>query len=229
MESLSAKREFQQEGPQGRHALNIANLLCTTDEHEQPFKIPNVPVPPSPQSESASSPGTPIQEYLEPALFQPSTSAPGIYRHTMLPFRPELTRSLSLPPPSSISLPSIVDMDLDHGDSYKFHTKRSSLESPYEYDPAFRGEPFGDADAIRYSQILKAKRKRANAYQLDVLNRVFDQTFFPSTELRAELGKQLGMSPRTVQIWFQNKRQSIRTRQRVASERQQQYMARRYT
>ncbi|KAF1800536.1 hypothetical protein FB192DRAFT_1283412 [Mucor lusitanicus] len=61
---------------------------------------------------------------------------------------------------------------------------------------------------------VKAKRKRASPSQLSVLNRVFEQTFFPSTELRMELGKQLGMSPRTVQIWFQNKRQSIRTRER---------------
>lgn len=62
---------------------------------------------------------------------------------------------------------------------------------------------------------VKAKRKRASPSQLSVLNRVFQQTFFPSTELRVELGKQLGMSPRTVQIWFQNKRQSLRTRERV--------------
>ncbi|KAI7860279.1 hypothetical protein BDC45DRAFT_494055 [Circinella umbellata] len=56
----------------------------------------------------------------------------------------------------------------------------------------------------------KIKRKRATPNQLTVLNRVFSQTYFPPTELRIELGKQLGMSPRTVQIWFQNKRQSMR-------------------
>ncbi|KAI8137781.1 Homeodomain-like protein, partial [Fennellomyces sp. T-0311] len=61
---------------------------------------------------------------------------------------------------------------------------------------------------------IKAKRRRANAKQLEVLNRVFDRTVFPSTQLRAELGRQLGMSPRTVQIWFQNRRQAIRTRER---------------
>ncbi|KAI8143431.1 hypothetical protein BJV82DRAFT_93741 [Fennellomyces sp. T-0311] len=66
---------------------------------------------------------------------------------------------------------------------------------------------------------LKAKRKRASPSQLSVLNRVFNQTFFPSTELRIELGKQLGMSPRTVQIWFQNKRQSIRTRDKIPRQR----------
>ncbi|KAG0173768.1 hypothetical protein DFQ28_011241 [Apophysomyces sp. BC1034] len=62
--------------------------------------------------------------------------------------------------------------------------------------------------------IIKPKRRRANAIQLEVLNRVFERTFFPSTQTRAELGRQLGMSPRTVQIWFQNRRQAIRMRER---------------
>lgn len=64
---------------------------------------------------------------------------------------------------------------------------------------------------------LKAKRRRASSKQLDVLNKVFERTFFPSTQLRAELGRQLGMSPRTVQIWFQNRRQAIRTKERTGS------------
>ncbi|ORY96766.1 homeobox domain-containing protein, partial [Syncephalastrum racemosum] len=59
-----------------------------------------------------------------------------------------------------------------------------------------------------------SKRRRATAKQLEVLNKVFERTFFPSTQLRAELGRQLGMSPRTVQIWFQNRRQAIRMRER---------------
>ncbi|KAI9299711.1 Homeodomain-like protein, partial [Cunninghamella echinulata] len=61
---------------------------------------------------------------------------------------------------------------------------------------------------------LKAKRRRANSKQLQILNQVFERTFFPSTQMRAELGRQLGMSPRTVQIWFQNKRQAMRTREK---------------
>jgi hypothetical protein len=65
---------------------------------------------------------------------------------------------------------------------------------------------------------IKAKRKRASPNQLVVLNRIFNQTYFPSTEIRVQLGKQLGMSPRAVQIWFQNKRQALRARGRQASE-----------
>ncbi|GAN05419.1 hypothetical protein MAM1_0091c04890 [Mucor ambiguus] len=73
---------------------------------------------------------------------------------------------------------------------------------------------------VEYDLPLKAKRRRASSKQLHVLNKVFERTFFPSTQLRAELGRQLGMSPRTVQIWFQNKRQAIRTRERSCSSRE---------
>ncbi|OLL23825.1 Homeobox protein HD-10 [Neolecta irregularis DAH-3] len=57
---------------------------------------------------------------------------------------------------------------------------------------------------------LKPKRKRATTAQLTTLNKIFEKTFFPSTELRARLGTHLGMHPRTVQIWFQNRRQQWR-------------------
>ncbi|KAI8139801.1 Homeodomain-like protein [Fennellomyces sp. T-0311] len=67
------------------------------------------------------------------------------------------------------------------------------------------------------SEKKKIKRKRATAKQVQVLNQVFEQTLFPSTQLRMQLGKELGMSPRTVQIWFQNRRQAIRMRERRAN------------
>ncbi|KAJ1905977.1 hypothetical protein LPJ81_001618 [Coemansia sp. IMI 209127] len=59
---------------------------------------------------------------------------------------------------------------------------------------------------------LKGKRKRASPQQLDTLNKVFTSTSFPSTEMRNRLARDLGMTPRTVQIWFQNKRQASRQR-----------------
>lgn len=68
------------------------------------------------------------------------------------------------------------------------------------------------------SKKFKEKRRRASPEQLAVLNKVFSQTSFPSTELRMQLGKQLGMKPRTVQIWFQNRRQALRMRSRVSMQ-----------
>ncbi|KAG5366442.1 Homeobox protein [Yarrowia sp. B02] len=56
-------------------------------------------------------------------------------------------------------------------------------------------------------QTPKPKRRRATSYQVARLNEVFEQTFFPSSEQRLDLAKELNMTPRVVQIWFQNKRQ----------------------
>ncbi|THH31775.1 hypothetical protein EUX98_g2389 [Antrodiella citrinella] len=50
--------------------------------------------------------------------------------------------------------------------------------------------------------MIKKKRKRADAEQLKVLNETYARTAFPSTEERIELAKKLGMSARSVQIWY---------------------------
>lgn len=92
----------------------------------------------------------------------------------------------------------------------KSKTKHYSLANKEEEDEE-------EEDEEEEELPLKAKRRRASSKQLDVLNKVFERTFFPSTQLRAELGRQLGMSPRTVQIWFQNRRQAIRTKERTGS------------
>ncbi|CAG8471232.1 2287_t:CDS:2 [Diversispora eburnea] len=111
---------------------------------------------------------------------------------------------------SSYSLPHPTLMD-----SSTRLLNNSSVNSVHHHhlqDPLLRRSSYD----VRNSDLLgfntPPKRKRANANQLKVLNEVFHQTFFPSTELRIQLGKQLGMSPRTVQIWFQNKRQSWRSK-----------------
>ncbi|KAI8067849.1 Homeodomain-like protein [Gongronella butleri] len=117
---------------------------------------------------------------------------------------------------STCTLPSISDLfELPRAHPYELTSPQQELMSP----PPSMGpySPPGKLNGASYYPPLKAKRKRASPSQLSVLNKVFSQTYFPSTEMRIELGKQLGMSPRTVQIWFQNKRQSLRSRTRRAS------------
>jgi hypothetical protein len=50
--------------------------------------------------------------------------------------------------------------------------------------------------------VIKKKRKRADARQLEMLNATYARTAFPSTDERAGLAKELDMSARSVQIWF---------------------------
>ena len=56
----------------------------------------------------------------------------------------------------------------------------------------------------------KRKRTVLTAKQHKILNKFFEECAFPDSEQRLSLGKALNMTPRTVQIWFQNQRQKIR-------------------
>ena len=49
---------------------------------------------------------------------------------------------------------------------------------------------------------IKKKRKRADARQLEALDRMYTRTAFPSTEERQQLARDLDMSARSVQIWL---------------------------
>ncbi|KAJ7840878.1 kinase-like domain-containing protein [Mycena leptocephala] len=64
---------------------------------------------------------------------------------------------------------------------------------------------------------VRKKPKRADAAQLRVLNETYARTAYPSTEERLALAKAVDMSPRSVQIWFQNKRRSMRQKNRQSS------------
>lgn len=76
--------------------------------------------------------------------------------------------------------------------------------SPYrsQLDTNFSPPPISPTSATE-EPTIKKKRKRADANQLKVLNEVYARTAFPSTEERNALAKQLDMSPRSVQIWYQ--------------------------
>lgn len=56
----------------------------------------------------------------------------------------------------------------------------------------------------------KRKRTVLTVKQHKVLAKFFEACAFPDSEQRISLGKTLNMTPRTVQIWFQNQRQKIR-------------------
>ena len=56
------------------------------------------------------------------------------------------------------------------------------------------------------------RRLRPNDEQCEILWKTFNQNPLPSSALRQKLANQLGMTPRAIQIWFQNRRQWFRTK-----------------
>ncbi|CAH7669879.1 hypothetical protein PPACK8108_LOCUS4534 [Phakopsora pachyrhizi] len=64
------------------------------------------------------------------------------------------------------------------------------------------------------SELSNSAKKRSRTLttpsQQRRLIQILEQTRFPSTELREQLARELGMTPRRVQIWFQNRRQGMK-------------------
>ncbi|ORY96467.1 hypothetical protein BCR43DRAFT_491753 [Syncephalastrum racemosum] len=60
------------------------------------------------------------------------------------------------------------------------------------------------------------KRTRATAEQLSVLEDTFSTNVSPNAKLRKQLSERLGMSERSIQIWFQNRRAKVKHMQKRA-------------
>lgn len=95
--------------------------------------------------------------------------------------------------------------------SAQAHHHRQIHATPY--DRPTPGASYGTYDGS------KPKRKRASPQQLTLLNNIFEMTYFPSSDLRLAIGKELDMVPRSVQIWFQNRRSLWRSKaQQILNE-----------
>ncbi|KXS10708.1 hypothetical protein M427DRAFT_73655 [Gonapodya prolifera JEL478] len=100
----------------------------------------------------------------------------------------------------AFSLDDDSDSESDRMPRPNKRPRDESDEEDYDERDSKRGGGYADSGP---------KRRRATADETRILNAVLEKTFFPDTELRLKLAKRLGMSPRKVQIWFQNRRQSL--------------------
>merc|ERR1712196_66259 len=65
----------------------------------------------------------------------------------------------------------------------------------------------------------KMKVERRSAEELDYLEQSFIENPLPSEMRRQQIGQILGLPERKVMIWFQNKRQRMKQKMKVAEER----------
>ena len=81
-------------------------------------------------------------------------------------------------------------------------SSRGTTQLPYARAPPAPSPVPYEMQAETPEPTIKKKRKRADARQLEALNRMYARTAFPSTEERLQLAKDLDMSARSVQIWL---------------------------
>jgi homeobox protein YOX1/YHP1 len=79
-------------------------------------------------------------------------------------------------------------------------SSRVAAQLPYAHvPPAPSPVPY---DILAETPPTIKKRKRADARQLEALNRMYARTALPSKEERLQLAKELDMSAKSVRIWL---------------------------
>ena len=104
-------------------------------------------------------------------------------------FHPDSFQRATSAPTSSVTIASPTKQTNDNGTILPPNEEHSSSRSP-------------SSD--------RKKRHRTSTEQRNQLEKIFQSTKTPNQSLREHLASQLGMSPRRIQIWFQNKRAKLR-------------------
>ncbi|CAE6382139.1 unnamed protein product [Rhizoctonia solani] len=100
--------------------------------------------------------------------------------------------------------------------------KRGRSEEEEEEEEE-RHESLSGSEASEHAEqpIMPAPKKRTRTLmtpdQLTALHRLLSQTRFPTTEQREQCGREIGLSARRVQVWFQNQRQKSKAQQQASS------------
>jgi len=165
----------------------------TTHESRSDFSASltsSLPTPPSSAAAAAALPLLEASGHL--ALFT-----------SLLKNERTLLGSKPYPP---VSIPDLPASSVSSGSSYQ-QTKVNTKPSDRPFSPP--SSPLSDKNE---DNLDDHKRPRPNADQMTVLWKAFNENPMPSAAVRQKLAAQLDMSPRAVQIWFQNRRQWFRTK-----------------
>lgn len=94
--------------------------------------------------------------------------------------------------------------------------------SPESYFDSFHKTPQGNFKNSYYNPFHIKPRKRTSKEQLEVLEKTFETNIKPDAALRKTLADRLNMTPRSVQVWFQNKRAKVKNEKTFAQRKQPQ-------
>ncbi|KAI8915695.1 hypothetical protein EDD86DRAFT_196649 [Gorgonomyces haynaldii] len=136
--------------------------------------------------------------------------------------------SLMSPPSSMASPKSTTSSSVPAGGAFKFtgvdlKMERLSMDPAppmhghYQHRRTASFDKFNwvmsNAESFHPADHGKKKRRRTTEDQLRILNQFFSHTPLPNAQQREELAISTGMTPRSVQVWFQNKRQTMKKQQ----------------
>lgn len=90
--------------------------------------------------------------------------------------------------------------------------------SPESYFDSFHKTSQGEFKNTYYNPFHVKPRKRTSKEQLEILEKTFETNIKPDASLRKALATKLRMTPRSVQVWFQNKRAKVKNMKQTQME-----------
>ncbi|KAL4261088.1 Homeobox domain-containing protein [Pleurotus pulmonarius] len=181
--------------------------------------VPNLPIntPPTPKPSTSRLESnetvpyiTPTTEHRRGRYTPPSYTSPSLQLHREAP-----STSTRRPADSPPDEPSSKRRKKMTGRDAKSSSTRSSPSTDSQDELA---DAEHDVTAHEHSAeaqpIAPVRKKRTRTlttpHQSSVLHALLAQSRFPTTAMREEVGRAIGLSARKVQIWFQNQRQKAR-------------------
>ncbi|SGZ57284.1 CIC11C00000002708 [Sungouiella intermedia] len=129
---------------------------------------------------------------------------------------PAVKSEVVSPVDSSKLVNSTMDSDADtsiNDSMIKVSKRKTSATSPSRDFAFISHSPAtypSQEPSIDNASLARRKRRRTSPYELSILNQEFQLGSTPSKARRTEIAERVNMSEKAVQIWFQNKRQSLR-------------------
>ncbi|EJC99520.1 uncharacterized protein FOMMEDRAFT_148693 [Fomitiporia mediterranea MF3/22] len=105
------------------------------------------------------------------------------------------------------------DDDEAEDEEYALESDRGSAAERFGLEPT----PASASAVPAPQQKPKRTRQLTTPQQAAVLHALLAQSRFPTTAMREEVGRQIGLSARKVQVWFQNQRQKARKESKEAA------------
>ncbi|KAG8701720.1 hypothetical protein FRC08_003934 [Ceratobasidium sp. 394] len=203
----------------------MSNRSSTSPRPQSPSNsLP--PTQPSPSAERSPTATPPMIQIARPTLAPSSslgalpteyTSYPSRYIPNSPPYpsqtlSPSPTAHQSTPPPS-------VMRTFERGRGVKRARDDDKSGDEDERQASLSGS---ETDGSPEQPVLPAPKKRTRTLmtpdQLTALHRLLAMTRFPTTEQREQCGREIGLSARRVQVWFQNQRQKSKAQQQAAAQ-----------
>lgn len=111
---------------------------------------------------------------------------------------------------SSVRPPSVSRYSSEQNRRFSVENLLRPAEVTGHVNLSISTSPSSTSSSSSCTQMSKRERRKTSELQLLALMKVFQHRPIPTRLDRIKLSEEIGMSPRAIQVWFQNRRQQLK-------------------